>query len=104
MAPPFTKCCLSSYGFLTMRVRASKCNERAFRAHAKKNARESTYKFRCEALQEREMRTPVQMVEKMIPLWIGLLCAAGFPHSALADGNEKNEAKAPTKLEAPAPL
>jgi hypothetical protein len=49
------------------------------------------------------MRTLVQIAEKMIPLWIGLLCAASFPHSALADGDE-SESKAPTKIEAPAPL
>ena len=50
------------------------------------------------------MRTLEQIAEKMTPLWIGLLCAASFPHSALADGNDKNESKAPTKIEAPAPL
>ena len=49
------------------------------------------------------MRTLGQLAEKMIPL-IGLLCAAFFPHTALADGNDKNESKALAKLEAPAPL
>src|SRR5258708_8908617 len=50
------------------------------------------------------MRTLGQIAGKMVPLWIALLCAAAFPNAAFADGNEKNESKAPTKLEAPAPL
>src|SRR5260370_11200877 len=50
------------------------------------------------------MRTLGQIAGKMVPLWIALLCAAAFPNAAFADGNEKNESKAPTKIEAPAPL
>jgi hypothetical protein len=49
------------------------------------------------------MRTLGQIAKKMIPLWIGLLCAASFPHPALADG-DGSESKVPTKIEAPAPL
>src|SRR5713226_8933679 len=50
------------------------------------------------------MRTLGRIEGRMLPVWLGLFCAIEFPHPALADGNEKNESKAPTKIEAPAPL
>ncbi len=50
------------------------------------------------------MRTLGRIAGRMLPVWLGLFCAIEFPHPALADGNEKNESKAPTKIEAPAPL
>src|SRR5260370_13752421 len=50
------------------------------------------------------MRTLGRIAARMLPVWLGLFCAIEFPHPALADGNGKNDAKAATKLEAPAPL
>jgi Putative beta-barrel porin-2, OmpL-like. bbp2 len=50
------------------------------------------------------MRTLGRIAGRILPVWLGLLCAAEFPHPALADGNEKSEAKATTKLEVSAPL